>query len=377
MGIPDLDAIMAEGVAEWESSQPESPDTPADEAEAVEAGSDDSQPDDSQPVVDSQEAPEPVEAEAEEAKEAKDEQTPEADESAEPPAKPRAVWTAVSGDKPFELPPDLKLTFTANGKEVTKDVNGLVRAGQQLPAMQQRVESLLAQRTQLDQELLRAGQVEQEYRESKKFWQYVMSDATGERFFEAQRAFQEGMGEQAPAKEEPAAAPQPTDEQQGQAFMTQYVEPWIEQTAAAFSITGAEPSYRDARFLEGEIRNAFLQYVAQEGRHLTPERLSAIIQEDIPALIAEAGYRPVAAASGANSMGTHKPAAPDEVAALRAENAKLKRRVKADKLEKAPDAGGTGAGTPGARGLGARVDKAMTWADIKEQLNDPNETFGL
>ncbi len=302
-------------------------------------------------------------------------------------------WAFVDGDgKPVadltkltvEEALKLALSYKVDGQDRRHTLDDLIRLAQREPLDKQRITALLEQRNGVGNRLAQAETELAGLRKDKQFWLWVLQDRTGARFVKAVEAFEaadfQPGGEQAGAA---GGAPDPLhsfskdEETRGELVYQQEVKPLIQQMARSWSVDGQAPTQELVQHTEAQIEQAFRALVAQEGRFLHdptygPWRIRQIIENDLPALLAEGGYRPTAA-HGATDGGN---GAAQENARLKAEIANLKAQRQKEKVNNAPDAGG-GSGPAGAHTASDVLSKVKTKDDMFAMLRDPNERFGM
>ena len=267
---------------------------------------------------------------------------------------------------------EAKLQTKVNGEAKEFTLDEAVRHIQRSVVDAQRINTLLEQRnlTAKERDELR-GEMDG-LRKEKKIWTRILADRSGELYKSAQQKFEESLvadGEEAPAG--PAASPfTPEQDAAGEAVYQRDIMPHVRQLARGYSLDGKAPPAELVQHVEQQADAVVRHLIAQEGRFITSERVADILRFEIPGRLYEAGYRAVAAAAAPATTESER------VKALEAEIASLKGEKQKAKLAKAPDAGDTSAGTPGAAGKFLSL-KGKSARDIQRMLEDPAEKFGM
>ena len=407
MSIPDIEAIMDEGVEQFNLDElaAKDGDVTADDlrgvlGEKAEGISDDDLLKEYASVADDEESTdaepdaEPAEpdtktadaeakpADAEAGAAVADTPASPADASVEPEPEPEPdewnrPWAMVAEDgtqlttAQLEAVLEAKLRYRAAGEEHDQPIDTVVREAQQTAGLRQRLDVVLEQRNAAAETQSKLEADLEALRKDQEYWNYVMADPTGDRFVKARDELQRTAFETTPAA---AAEPAPVDAEtisRGQARLNE-LRPAFAQMSTAYGPNGEAPDTATAQYLTQEIEKQFLSLCGKEGAFLTQERQIDILQNDIPYLMHRAGIMPVVQAAPA------APADPRdaEIAALKAQIANETTAATKAKLDDVPDVDGGG---PPADASVAAVDfsKVRSAADVRAMLQDPNETFGL
>ena len=110
---------------------------------------------------------------------------------------------------------DARLKYQADGQEQTHSVDDLLRLASRLPNVEHRAQELQEQRNTAARSLAAAQAIVEERKKDKEMWTWIMADATGQRFVEAQEKFQSaGPGGPTSTETPEEEAPQYTAEQE-------------------------------------------------------------------------------------------------------------------------------------------------------------------
>ena len=265
---------------------------------------------------------------------------------------------------------DARLKYQADGQEQIHSVEDLLRLASRLPNVENRSQILQEQRNAAAKNLAEAQAVVDESKKDKEYWTWIMQDPTGQRFVEAQEKFQ-AAGPGTPVAE-PAteAAPEYSPEvvERGTAYYQQTIVPYIKDLASRYTPDGQAPTADYTRQMENEIDRNFRFLAEADAGFLTEQRLSEILERDIPFLIQQARIQ--------TYVSSETPAAEQENIELKAELANLRTERAKEKLKGAPGSGST-SGPAGSTAVGIDLKNIQTAAEIKAMLEDPDEDFGL
>lgn len=283
------------------------------------------------------------------------------------------------GSQVSAVPPEFlgyKVQYKANGQPVARTLDELVRRDQRSEAESARLQTVLEQRNAAAAEAAQVRSQAAQAESDRKIWAWALQDPTGQRF----QKLQEKFFAQEPQLEAPArVGDDPQDEVRGELFYRSEIVPQLQKLARGYQFGDNAAAPEVASHLERQLDTAFRQLIDAEGTYISdprygPQRLSQIINDELPRMLAEAGYKPaqVAAALAAPAA---DPKVMAENATLKAELQNLKTQMAKGRVGKAPGSG-SGASVPNSGNTGVDESKMDSWKNIKKMLRDREETFG-
>lgn len=266
----------------------------------------------------------------------------------------------------------LSIAYKADDKEQRRHLDEIIRLAQRTPLYESKINGLLTQLRELENELNELREYRKQAEEREKTWLWALQDQTGERFAKLQQEFLQASPAES-KKTEPTIDESELVRQGEYVFRTQY-EPTLKEMARQYSLDGNTPTPEVVQHLTSELSRYFLERLGEQAHLIRDPRyreivIRDILEYDIPMQLEAAGYKRARSAAAMAKAGTNSS---DDIQALRAEIEHLKTQLQKARVKSAPSAG---AGVP-ARPTKSldRLEQAKSLADIKALLEDP--TFG-
>lgn len=206
-----------------------------------------------------------------------------------PPTTPKRIYELSGLAEGVDVPDldGLKFSFQAKGETRERDLYGLVRDAQKGVALEA---NLATTRGERDQALERLRELEPEVadlRAKADLWNRALADdALMERL---KAAYKEAGGEtrKAPTEEPPKTETPPSREAQLQEYVDRGVQGWSQTGLEAHVEAVSEAYGADVR----ELTETILTRLGQEPpEFLSWDKVGQIVNEELPALLEEAGY---------------------------------------------------------------------------------------
>jgi len=264
---------------------------------------------------------------------------------------------------------NLQIGYTVNKQGKASTIEQLVNQSTYSAVDQQRIQHLLQERNTAGTQLAEQNTLLEGLQGEKRFWDWVMRDATGQRFVDAQKKFEDALLDQGP-EEAKVEVDQKLAEYHatGEKAYVDHILPALQTMAQAYSYDGKAADVAFQQGMVTEFDRVARELIEAEGSMLTQERLIAIVQQDLPHAAMQAGLQPIAQESVVVDDDKYK--------ALEAEVANLKLAQAKNVVDGSPDSG-SGSSPAGSTSSGFDASKYKSVQDIYDALEDDDENFGM